>query len=601
MPLSFDPDGGSLVDPTWAAVFLSERDVAGQIPINFVTSSAVSIRAACFGNGIFEAQAAQKCISNLLAAGYRRFIVDIYWSVGSRTWTFCPVSIPTNVAVDTVSSTSPSATPTATAGVSDGRVTEIVTESGAHLLQLGPYLCSRGLDLSGLVDIWQDYFKRTTSQLNVYTRYISFNLHVAADPETPTVPASIVPNRDLPTGSERVGEFLDDRLLAYIYTPAQLSDERQNLNESWYEVDDGYKPIAEYFTTNVADDGTQSTPDGWPCTKYVQLAREKRLLLEYGTIDPQLQNYVPVPDDSEVLFPPGYLSSVVPVAAADGGSLDSGCIYDQDATLVSQVNTSWAVSSRIPIPSGLNQSDGLADLSAMAVNLTACGLTPTLNDTIFNVTADVDMVPYRNVSLSSSWAWAIGEPHDSYVTEDMDAPKKQRCAVMDLSLQGHWRSANCTESRRAACRVGNSPFTWTLSNESYDYSTAYSTACTGDTTMGVPRTGLENTYLYRYLLSQSTEVMDPTSADAVMKEVWLDFNSLDIPSCWVTGGPDAECPYASDPQQLEKRTVLVAAIAGIVICIIAALTLFVKCNANRRNSRRRKRVIQGWEYEGVPS
>ncbi|GES57149.1 lectin C-type domain protein [Aspergillus terreus] len=600
MPLSYNPDG-SLVDPTWAAVFLSERDVAGQIPINFVTSSAVSIRAACFGNGIFEDTAAERCISNLLAVGYRRFIVDLYWSVTSKTWTFCPVRIPANAAVETVTSALPSATPTATAGVSQGKVTEIVTDSGAHLVQLGPYLCSRNFDLSSLVDIWQDYFKSTTSQLNVYTRYISFNLHVAADPETPDEPASEVPNTDLPVGSERVGELIDDRLLAYIYTPAQLADERQNLNDSWYEVDDGYKPIAEYFTTIVAPDGTHSTPDGWPCTKYVQLAREKRLLLEYGTIDPQLHNYVPVPDDSEVLFPPGYLSSIVPVASADSGSLDSSCFYNPQATLVSQVNTSWAVSSRIPVPSRLNQSAGLADLSAMVVNLTACGLTPTLNDTIFNVTADADAAPYRNISLSSSWAWDIGEPHDSSITEDMDAPKRNRCAVMDLSLQGHWRSANCSEPRRAACRVGHLPFTWTLSDGLYDYGDAYANACPENSSMAVPRTGLENTYLYRHLLSQSADVIDPTSTDPALREVWLDFNSLDIPSCWVTGGPDAECSYASDPQQLEKRTVLVAAIAGIVICIIAALTLFVKCNANRRNSRRGKRVIQGWEYEGVPS
>ena len=86
-----------------------------------------------------------------------------------------------------------------------------------------------------------------------------------------------------------------------------------------------------------------------------------------------------------------------------------------------------------------------------------------------------------------------------------------------------------------------------------------------------------------------------------MRQVWVDFNSLDIASCWVKGGPEARCPYASDPQQLQKKTVLVATIWGIVICVVAALTLFVKCNANQRNSRRRKRVIEGWEYEGVPS
>ena len=172
---------------------------------------------------------------------------------------------------------------------------------------------------------------------------------------------------------------------------------------------------------------------------------------------------------------------------------------------------------------------------------------------------------------------------------------------MDMSLNGRWRVANCTDVRHAACRVGSLPFTWELSPTVHDYAGAYSDACQGDTSLGVPRTGLENTYLHRFLQNQSTELLDPSSDDPAMREVWIDFNSRDIASCWVSGGPEAECPYASDPQQLERRTVLVAAVAGIVICVIAALTLFVKCNANRRNSRRRNRIMQGWEYEGVPS
>ena len=108
--------------------------------------------------------------------------------------------------------------------------------------------------------------------------------------------------------------------------------------------------------------------------------------------------------------------------------------------------------------------------------------------------------------------------------------------------------------------------------------------------------------LYRVPVSKTRiSTVDLSSADPAFREVFLDFNSIDVTSCWVSNGYEARCPYASDPQQLERKTVLVAAIAGIIILIITALTFFVKCNANRRNSRRRKRVIEGWEYEGVPS
>ncbi|KAB8235466.1 Lectin C-type domain protein [Aspergillus alliaceus] len=600
MSLSFNPDQSSLINTKWETVFLSERDVAGQIPINFITRAGVSVTAACFGNSVFETQSAEKCISNLLASGYRRFLVDLYWSVDSRAWSFCPVAIPKDEPVVTISTT-PSVGPTATTSAARSTVTVGSNSSGSSVYELGPYRCANDLDLSGLIDIFQDYYKDTTSQLNVYIIYITFNLHVAASAAAPNQPASKVSGDDLPAFSERVDTLMDNRLFHYIYTPSQLAKERSNLNESWYVVDDGYKPITEYFTINKLSDGTQSTPDGWPGTKYVQLAKERRLFLEYGSVDPQLEDYDLTTGKSEVIFPPGYLTSTVPAPSGDTKGLDYGCLYDAGASQVSQVNSSWALSNSLSVPRGMNETYALSELSDRVVNLTACGLTPILNSTLFNKTADEAATLYKNISLSSTWAWAEGEPQGSDVGEGIDSPQHDRCAVMDVSVGGHWRVTNCTDIRRAACRVGNLPYTWTISNTVYSYSDAYSYACPENTTMGVPRTGLENTYLYRYLLTQSSNIINPASPDPAKREIWLDFNSRDITSCWATGGPEASCPYASDPKQLEKRTVLVSAIAAIVICIITALTLFVKCNANRRNSRRGKRVIHGWEYEGVPS
>ncbi|KAH8424788.1 Lectin C-type domain protein [Aspergillus melleus] len=608
MSLNYDPEA-SLVDATWIAVFLSERDVAGQIPLNFVTTSAVSVRAACFGNNVFDRDSAGKCISNLLELGYRRLVVDLYWSVEGRTWNFCPVSIPNDAPVVTLSSTStPTATPTANSSTTtvdaaaQGTATVVSDSSGPQLYELGPYKCSDNLYLSDMVDVFLDFFKATTSQLNVYTRFISFNLHAAASAETPTRPAAKVTGDDLPSISERIDTLLDRRLYSYIYTPAQLEDERSNLNDSWYKVDDGYKPITEYFTVHEGEDGTQSTPDGWPCTKYIQLAEEERLLLEYGSIDPQMEEYS-LDDDRDIIFPPEYLTVPAPLSIRDG-EIKTGCFYDTEATKVSQVNSSWAVSNSLPVPESSNRTEFLRELAGMVKNVTACGVTPFINATLLNSTADKDFEPYKNATLSAGWAWAIDEPRDSEVTDNINEPSRDRCAIMDLSLDGHWRVVDCDQhKRRGACRVGNDPFTWTLSDAENTYSDAYDHGCPENSSLGVPRTALENTYLYRYASDRSSVGggLDSSSSDLKMREIWLDFNSLDIASCWVSGGPDAQCPYASDPQQLEKRTVLVAAIAAIVICIITALTIFVKCNANRRNSRRSKRTMQGWEYEGVPS
>lgn len=448
-----------------------------------------------------------------------------------------------------------------------------------------------------LVNVLQGFFRNTNSQVNVYTTYIILNLHAAKSDSAPEKPPSQLSSAQQPNFAESVGYQLDKSLGMYIYRPGELEEERSNLNDSWYAVAKDYKPIVEYFTIHEHPDGTQSTPDGWPSSKYVQLAKQRRVLFGYGSIDPQLGS-LNSDVDNNILFPSNYLTTLHDVSISDNYTLESGCIFDPDASLVSQVNSSWGLSTRIPVPNNPPSPSRLQQLSSMVTNLTSCGLSPFLNTTILNTTANTDIDLYRNISLSASWAWATGEPRDA--TGPAGDNGINRCALMDITLDGHWRAANCSEFRLTACRVDKMPYIWTLSDSPAKYGDG-SSVCPPNSSFSVPRTGLENSYLFHYALSQPEEIIDTTSDDPTKYEIWLDFNSLDIPSCWVTGGPDAGCPYASDPQQLERRTVLVATIAGIVICLIAALTLFVKCNANRRNSRRRRRVIEGWEYEGVPS
>ena len=75
--------------------------------------------------------------------------------------------------------------------------------------------------------------------------------------------------------------------------------------------------------------------------------------------------------------------------------------------------------------------------------------------------------------LSSSWAWALGQPAANPSDPDTAENDDKRCAVMDLSLDGQWRTANCSESRRAACRVNNQPFIWSLSSTEHTYCAKY--------------------------------------------------------------------------------------------------------------------------------
>lgn len=75
-----------------------------------------------------------------------------------------------------------------------------------------------------------------------------------------------------------------------------------------------------------------------------------------------------------------------------------------------------------------------------------------------------------------------------------------------------------------------------------------------------------------------------------------------MPDCWVEG-VNSTCPYVSRTDTNKVRIVVVPTVAAVAIFLLAALTFFVKCAANRREDKRgrRRRNVGGWEYEGVPS
>lgn len=58
-----------------------------------------------------------------------------------------------------------------------------------------------------------------------------------------------------------------------------------------------------------------------------------------------------------------------------------------------------------------------------------------------------------------------------------------------------------------------------------------------------------------------TQAMRDSHRDYDGQGVFVDFNSLDYQDCWVTGGPNATCPYLGATTQeddLKKKTVLVS-------------------------------------------
>lgn len=650
MSASYNPDRNARPFPPWSIATLSERDLSLRVPINFVTAPGVNLRQACFGNNLFDSQAAVRCFSNLLAAGYRRFTWDIYWDEFRRVHSFCPIRMPQSDIDGVTSATTQMLFGSSELTVSDAVITgraiaqaylrdhnEVHTTRSEHtkrqesgtavssaadedvepvtslvltlggsettstniapestpttsspndLINLGSYSCSPSIDLPILAAVLDGYFEQSSNTLEAFLVYIRLNLHVAA--VSGTTPARALNSSSLPGSQEYVSSLLAANLSSYLYTPAALQSERANVNDTWYKAISIAQPLPGYF--NLTDEGSHSSSqDGWPNEIYLEFETQRRLLTEFGTIDPELAGY-DFTEDLKTIFPAGSLGSdqASDIELNVTGQVIQGCRYDPAALTVGGNNNSWASYSfdEFPAERGTNfNTNGVPQVG----NLTSCGISSFLNTTIFDRTADQDISLYDDFLRSANWAWQYGEPRN--VSSDEENDNRIRCAAMDSSLNGRWRVVDCTERHYSACRQDNDPYNWHISFSKATY-TGSNDVCDSNQAFGVPLTPLENAHLHRRM---NTELGDGDNL------VWLNFNSLDVSSCWVAGVNNT-CPYRDRTLDDDSRKIIVPTVAAVIVFVVTALTMFVKCAANRQTSKRRRRRKgeTDFPYEGIP-
>ncbi|KAF2089436.1 lectin C-type domain-containing protein [Saccharata proteae CBS 121410] len=582
MPSQYAPaDGADPVSP-YSTALLSQRDLQLSIPVNFVTGPVISLSQACFPHDLYQEHAASVCLSNLLAAGFKRIVVDLYWDAPRTVWSLCPAEIPDSASNE-----------------DDSQSISIPTthlESGETIVQVGPYNCSATLDVSVITEVLEDFLESTSDTVHAELRYFIFNIHAAASSSSPTEPAQAPAANALPAADTSLGNLISTNLSSYLYTPSQLREDRSNLNSSWYGTDIaiGVQPAASYIEF-VDNDGVYSTPDGWPSEGTLEFGPDHyRVLASFGQIDPQMANYTNDNDDS-IIFPEGTFQATRTITTSSNGTVTSGCFFDADVTtLTGSTNNSWAISSDIQIAQTANLESFNTSLASIS-NISACGVSPFVNQTMENSSADSDWEPYQLLAYSSVWSWAIGEPRN--VTNHVDDASELRCATMRSSLSGHWALTDCTSKQHAACRVRNDPYSWQISEDVGSYSDV-SQNCPQNSSFDAPRTGLENSYVFaalrRYADTHDIDTDDPS--------VWVDFNSLDVQGCWVVGS-NSSCPYSSSEDAHRNRLIVIPTVAAVIVFLLAALTIFIKCAANRQNTRRtrRRKGEEGWDYEGVPS
>jgi hypothetical protein len=463
------------------------------------------------------------------------------------------------------------------------------TTNGPPIQQIGQYNCTSLMRLDLLTGILEQFLDATSTTTGAALLLLTVDVHAASSILNPNAPAPKLSSNQLPATGSLLSDVLKGNLSSTTYTPLLLQEQRANLNTSWYNVNEANQPVDGFYDVLYNSQGNRYTVDGWPTEAYVEFQKFHRLAIGYGAVDSQMSLYNIGPD-LDFMFPPGTFSDTRTTSLASSGQVLSGCLFDaSDAGVTSQRNSSWAVTTTPSLDISA-EADLMAPIPVVS-NLTSCGLTAFLNETLGGQTADKNPLPYAAYAHSTLWSWAPGEPLNATSQSD-DSGK--RCAVMTTSpYLGRWRVTNCDDRYRVACHHPGQPYSWKISSDTSDYYGAPS-KCDSPYEFGVPHTALENSHLLAALQDDDRKAPD--------EAIFVDLNSINVPECWVSG-PDGTCPYLSTETNDRIRIVVVPTVAAVIIFVLAALTFFVKCAANRRENKRgrRRRLMGGWEYEGVPS
>jgi len=492
-----------------------------------------------------------------------------------------------------------SVTTSQSARITGSAVSSSEDQRKESLVLLGDYSCSAAAMLTTFSSQLLDYIVATQNTLDAHLTYYIFNIHAAASPDSPASPAPSPST--LPTPELLIGKIMTSNLSAYIYTPVNLAHNRANLNSSWFTVPERYRPIIDYYSISEDANGIWSTDDGWPSESFIEFSTSKRALLQFGTIDPQMQG-VDYSSELEILFPSGYIEQDgTNLSFNSAGPITNNCYLHNTTTNVSSSNSSWATVSLSNPSDFIFSRDNLSSIDLnfnLTSQLTDCGISPLLNTTLNNVTADIDFVPYRSLAASTIWSWAPGEPKD-YNTSASPSHSGSVMRCTATSYSGRWAVADCARKHYTACRAA--PYNWTISAHAVSFSLA-STACPTNYTFSAPASALENAYLTQAIrLTKDFSEDKSDGAGAVL----LAFNSLNVPGCWVAGQGNTTCPYSSESLMsfARARTIVVPTVAVIIILVVSAATLFAKGVGHRRGVKKRmgRKARNGFVYEGVPS
>ncbi|KAL2352481.1 hypothetical protein BJ546DRAFT_211209 [Cryomyces antarcticus] len=653
-------DSAKLVEP-WITALLSERDTALQVPVNYVTNIGIFLTTACFAHNRYHDADAALCFSNLLATGFRKFVVDLYWDSARHVWSLCPAQVPGSSSQGDVSTaslfptSSVSLGPLSTAQLSGraplGTHARSVPESTVRAFVAGHGQARRqgAVSISSVASV--SSLLHATTTVSVQSNASSFGNGTTSSTSFPQpTPTGTPTSGSLLYG---IGPYLCSPTVDFSLIISVLSD-YLGFTETTLAANIGYLILNLHVAAPLS---SPTDPAEMPRSSDLPTA----INLLSTLVNTNLSSYLYTP----AMLQHDRMNLNTSWYRVSNSSRPDASYYSTDVLPGDVYSTpdGWPSESYIEFEKAKRLFVGYGSIDPQMVEYNFTGDSSTIfpqyelqsvqNVTISStgeVTAGCVFNPGQTSlsAVNSSWALSSDMSIFSPASGSLNASTNSianltACgitAVMNVTLLNTTADTNIlpyrdmryssvwswapSEPRNDSARPNNdAPFRCAMFDTNGRWHVAgcatHSFAACRDRTQPFSWTisGSRGSYSSANdaCPSNSTFAVPRTALensyllsafhrrdDAIDdQQIWLNFNALDAQNCWVSG-VNTTCPYTPSKNSDPRRTIVVPTVAAVIVFLLAALTLFVKCAANRQNSRRRRRRGEdGWDYEGVPS
>ncbi|KAI5952548.1 MTC6 [Candida jiufengensis] len=543
----------------------SQRDISKPIPIDQLSVSGLSL-SSIFENNVYNTESLSN-LTTLLNKGTQAIMIDLYWNEFTSIWQLCPAPFPQNSS-------------------------SAINNTPSIIWNNQTYSCDLELTTDYVMEVITSYITSTNTDYQANFLHILVNLksiHYEKSNQTIELENIYKPTPETTSvGNSTLSETFA-LMSSYIFGPSTLNDYRSKVQEE----EENHEFVSFYNRSDII----------MPSLTTVLLSEYKRLMVNVisdETIDSRRSYTINELDKNMIFF-----NDTLPTNTMSILEADDYC-------------------KQVLVPTnGLRQFNNLSlsthfryviDSKSVPFTLknirryVRCGLSPIFNSTTYNVgnlsntinSSDIEQV-YQAYAPYYFWSWSPGQPEimeNTTRNNSGDPDESRNVAYKCVYLQNDgWHVGDCYERFEFACQNKTSPNDWLIQKENKKtYFEIGKEDCPDGFNFSLPRSNIE-------MLSLLTAV----DLQNGTYPIWIDLNDITIATCYVSGGPYAQCPYQRTvTSQRFARMIAPASVICIIVLILILLEKIFRKNHIQANRKRywKKKLNDYYklnDYEGVPS